>query len=91
MWRITFRGSARAGEALAQGLRAEGLDVQSESPRKDRGIEADAAWIALYVGDKVFDATTGMSVESLIHKAVAVFKDGFPVADVQIEEDDSDI
>jgi len=75
---------------LAQGLRAEGLDVRSESPSEDRGIE-EAAWIALYVGDKVFDATTGMGVESLIHKAVAVFKDGFPVADVQIEEDDSDI
>jgi hypothetical protein len=91
MWRITFWGSARAGNALAQGLRAEGLDVRFESPGEDRGIGTDAAWIALYVGDKAFDATTGMGVESLIHKAVAVFKDGFPATDVHIEEDDSDI
>ena len=91
MWTITFRGSARAGEALAQGLRAEDLDVRFESPREDRGIGTDTTRIALYVGDKAFDATTGTSVESLIHKAIAVFKDGFPVADVQIEEHDSDI
>jgi hypothetical protein len=90
MWKITFLGSARAGDALAQGLRAEGLDVRVESPRGD-GVGTDTALIALYVGDTVFDAPTGADVESLIHKAIAVFKDGFPVGDVRVEADDSDI
>ncbi len=91
MWKITFLGSARAGDALAQGLRAEGLDVRVESPREDGGIGTDTALIAVFVGDTVFDAATGTDVESLIHKAIAVFKDGFPVGDVEVEADDSDI
>ena len=66
-------GANKGREALAQGLRAEGLDVRCASPGKDRGVGADAAWIALDVGDKVFDVTTGMGVESLTHKTVAVF------------------
>jgi hypothetical protein len=90
MWKITFEGSARAGDALAQGLRAEGLDVRVET-REDHGTATEAASIALYVGDKVFDATTDMDVESLIHRAIGVFKDGFQVGDVLVEADDSDI
>jgi hypothetical protein len=91
MWKITFLGSARAGDALAQGLRAEGLDVRVESPPESSGSGTDTEWIALHVGDTVFDATTGSDVESLIHKAIAVFKDGFPVGNVLVEADDSEI
>lgn len=91
MWKITFEGSARSGDALAQGLRAEGLDVRVESPSEDRGIGTEGEHIELYVGDKVFDATTDMDVESLILRATGVFKDGFPFGAVRVEADDSDV
>jgi hypothetical protein len=91
VWKITFEGSARAGDALAQGLRAEGLDVRVESPSEDRGIGTEGASMALYVGDKVFDATTDTDVESLILRAIGVVKDGFSVGDVRVEADDSEV
>jgi hypothetical protein len=72
---------------LAQMLREEGLEVTYEPPTESRSVESDLVLVALYVGDKVADATVGLSVDALVRKAVARFKDRLPQADVQIEEE----
>lgn len=92
MTKVTYKGPARGAARLAQVLQEEGLEVQYQPPieRRIGGIETALEVVVLWVGDKVANAVVGESVDSLVKKAVAKFKEriGDAPCEVDIEDDE---
>jgi hypothetical protein len=88
---VRFRGPGSRAAQLADLLRRERLEVRYTPPMEKRSIGTDVAVVLLYVADKVADETVGVSVDAVVRKVVASYKERFPEADVEIEEAEGDI
>lgn len=85
---VRFRGPGSRVAQLADLLRREGLDVRYTPPMEKRSIGADVAVVLLYVANKVADETVGVSVDAVVRKVVASYKERFPQADVEVDDGD---
>jgi hypothetical protein len=75
---------------LRAALVEQGLEVQNDFPLKENrsfSLEPEIVTVALYIGNKVLDATVGMSVESIVKSTVAKIKDR-PGVEIQLEVND---
>ena len=69
---------------LTQMLTEEGLSVDFESPREDRGTGDVVTVVLLYVGMKVVDKAFDLSLDELIGRGVERFKKRVPKAEVAV-------
>ena len=77
----------RALAILATMLRHEGLEVEYQMPREERGFGTDAVVAGtMFVTNKMLDATVGKSIDAVVAKIVAEFKQRFPGSKVDTQE-----
>jgi hypothetical protein len=86
MTKIKFEGPAERVSALAQMLRAEGLEVSFEAPQERRDLGIFGA-IVVYLFVKVADVATESTIRELAQKGIDQFKSRFPQGEAEIEDD----
>jgi hypothetical protein len=87
--KLTYRGPASLTSMFAQMLTDEGVDVSYEPPIERRSAGPDLVVVVLWVAEKVVSKAFDVSLDTLIDRAVARFKNRVPSADMTIERSDS--
>jgi hypothetical protein len=81
-------GPARAAGLLATEPEAEGLRVSYSPTREQRNVVGDAGiWVLLAVTSDVISDVYSELLSEKVRTAVRRFKDRFPAATVEVEDD----